>query len=169
MSRVDSNIVIEGARIGFRNFSGEEGKFNRAGDRNFVVFLDDTELAVQLEEDGWNMKWLDPREEGDNPQPYLPIAVSYNNVPPRIILISGQGKTRLDEETVNMLDWAEIDTVDIIINPYNWEVNGKKGVKAYVKSMYVTIIEDQFASKYYDVPIQDDEVVIDIESDDLPF
>lgn len=150
--QVNSNIVIEGARIGFRNFTGEEGKFNRKGDRNFCVFFDDNELAVQLEEDGWNMKWLDAREEGDQPQPYLQVSVAYNQIPPNVILITGQGKTRLDEETVNMLDWAEIENTDIIINPYNWEVNGKTGVKAYLRSMYVTIREDEFASKYYDVP-----------------
>lgn len=148
---VKNNIVIEGARIGFRNFSGEAGKFNPAGRRNFCVFLEQ-ELGLTLEADGWNVRWLKPRDEGDEHKPYLQVAVSYDNIPPKIVLISGQGKTILDENTVNILDWAEIDNVDLIIRPYNWEVNGNYGVKGYAKSMYITIIEDEFESKYYDVP-----------------
>jgi len=154
---VEDNLVIEGARIGFRNFAGKEGKFNPAGQRNFCVFLE-PEDGANLEKIGWNIKWLDPREEGDVETPYLPVAVNYKNIPPNILLISGQGKNRLSEAEVDILDWAEIKNVDIVIKPYNWEVNGKRGVKAYVKSMYVTIIEDEFAEKYYDVPDSGDEI-----------
>ena len=31
-------------------------------------------------------------------------------------------------------------------------MNAKKGVKAYIKSMYVTLVEDEFEKKYVDVP-----------------
>lgn len=148
---IKNNIVIEGARIGFRNFSGKEGKFNPAGRRNFCVFIDHA-LAKVLEEDGWNVRWLEPRDEGDEKQAYLQVAVSYANIPPKIILVTHKGKSVIDEETVNILDWADIREVDLIIRPYNWDVNGKTGVKAYVKSMYVTIEEDEFEQKYYDVP-----------------
>lgn len=148
---IKNNIVIEGASIGFKNFTGEAGKFNPAGRRNFCVFLEN-DLGSKLEEDGWNVRWLQPRDEGDDPKPYLQVAVSYDNIPPKIVLISGKGKTILDEKTVNILDWAEIGNIDLIIRPYNWEVNGNSGVKGYVKSMYVTIVEDEFESKYYDVP-----------------
>ena len=148
---VNKNIVIENARIGFRNFSGKEGKFNPAGRRNFCVFLD-SDLARTLEGDGWNIRWLQPRDDEDEEQAYLQVAVSFDNIPPKMILVSSNGKSQLDEESISILDWAEIENVDLIIRPYNWDVNGKSGVKAYVKSMYVTLVEDEFEHKYMDVP-----------------
>ena len=149
MSR--KNIVVENAKIGFRNFAGEAGRFNPAGRRNFCIFLDE-QVASQMEEDGWNIKWLQPKDEGDNPVPYIQVTVRFDNVPPRIYLVSSKGKTVLDEESVKILDFAEIDFVDLTITPYDWEFNGKSGVKAYLKTMYVTIVEDEFEKKYRDVP-----------------
>ena len=148
---VENNIRIEGARIGFRNFSGEEGRFNPKGRRNFCIFLEE-DIAKDMEKEGWNIKWLQPREEGDEPQAYLQVKVVFGKIPPKIVLVTGRGKTRLDEDTVNILDWAEIQNVDLVIRPYNWEVNGNTGVSAYIKTMYVTLREDEFESKYYDVP-----------------
>lgn len=149
--RRNDRLKIENAEITFRNFSGKEGRYNPAGRRNFCVFLDN-DVAEKLEEDGWNVRWLEPREPGDKPQAYMQVSVSYDNIPPKIIMITSGGKTILDEEDVDVLDWAEIKNVDLIINPYHWDVNGKTGIKAYVKSMYVTIFEDEFANKYKDVP-----------------
>lgn len=146
------NIVVEHASIGFRNFSGAEGKFNPKGRRNFCVFFDE-EMGRVLETDGWNIRWLEPKDEGDAPKAYLQVTVSYENIPPKVLLITKKGKTTLDEENVNVLDFAEIENVDLIIRPYNWTVSGKGGVKAYLKSMYVTLVEDEFESKYYDVPV----------------
>jgi len=144
-------INIENAKIGFRNFAGLEGKFNKAGDRNFCIFLE-ADIAEQLLEDGFNVKFLKPRDEGDVEQAYLPVSVNYSNIAPKIVLITTGGKTILDEEFVSTLDHAEIDTVDIILNPYHWTVNGKSGIKTYVKAMYVTTVADEFEAKYYNVP-----------------
>ena len=137
-----NNIMIENARLIFKNFSGEESKFNRGGNKNFCVVLD-PEMAQDLSDEGWNIKYLRPREEGEEPTPYIQVTVAYGNIPPKVIMIAGRNKTPLDSFSISSLDYA-----DLIIRPYHWEVNGKQGIKAYLKTMYVEIEQDAFASKY---------------------
>jgi hypothetical protein len=149
MPRDDNTVMMEGVRIIFRNFAGKEGQYNREGDRNFAVLLDET-VANAMTEDGWNIKWLKPREddEDDTRQAYLPVSVNFKGRPPRIVLITSRGRTNLDEDTVETLDWVDILNVDLIVRPYEWTVNGKSGIKAYLQSIYVTIEEDPLEIKY---------------------
>jgi hypothetical protein len=53
-----------------------------------------------------------------------------------------------------MLDWADITNVDMIIRPFSWEVQGKTGIKAYLKSIFVTIQEDALEIKYSEISLQ---------------
>jgi len=138
---------VEGARLRFRNFAGKEGDYNREGDRNFAVLLPD-DLADTMREDGWSVKMLKAREEGDEEQPYIPVTVSFKNRPPRIVVITSAGRTNLNQQTVDMLDFADIRNVDLICRGYDWTVNGKSGTKAYLQTMFVEIEEDELERKY---------------------
>lgn len=145
----DETVMFEDCKIGFLNFSGEEGPFNKKGDKNFVIFLDPA-MAHTLQESGWNVKILSAREEGDEDTPYLPVAVGYKAYPPRVTMIGLQSgaRTELGEGEVDLLDSVEIANVDLIVRPYDWETPTGKGRKAYLKSMYITIVENALDLKY---------------------
>lgn len=144
------NIVIEDARIIFRNFSGKSSQYNPAGNRSFALVLTQDE-ADQFAKDGWNVKYLKPREPGDESTPYINVNVKYfKDAPernPHIYLVAGRKKTLMNEDTVGTLDYAEITNVDLVVAPYRWSMQGRKGVAAYIKTMYVSIEED-FGGKY---------------------
>lgn len=164
-NRVTENIVIENARVLFRNFSGRPDKYNRDGQRNFCVIIEDASMASKLIDDGWNIRVLPPREDGEQPRYYIQVAVSFKAIPPKIVMITERNgkikRTNLDEESVSVLDFAEIRNVDLTIRPYNWVIqegtkNEKNGVKAYLKNLYVTIEEDEFEEKYADMEYPED-------------
>lgn len=153
--KVTRNIKIEGARLIFKNFQGKKTAFNDEGKRNFGVLLDD-DLAEDLKLDGWRVKYRPPREDDPEQyeQPWLPVKVSFNPYPPIGWLINSRGKVRLDEDNIDQLDWTIIKNCDLIIRPYNYPaIKGRPaGVTAYLKAIYVTISEDEFAEKYANVP-----------------
>lgn len=160
MPKVTEDIIIENAHIlpgAFRNFSGRPDKYNRVGSRSFCVAIDDGDLAKKLIEDGWNVRILAPRDEDESPRYYIQVQVSFENKPPHVVMLTGRKRTSLNEESIDCLDYAEMLNVDLTISPYNWNVNGKSGVKAYLRNMYVTIREDRLAEKYAEDP------------DDVPF
>lgn len=153
VARNDGSVVMEGVRIIFRNFEGKEGMYNQKGSRNFAVILDE-DTAQAMAADGWNVRRLKPRETDEEPTetPYLTVNVSYKNRPPIVVMIGARGRTNLTESEVEILDWVDIANVDLIVSPYEWNVNGKTGISAYLRSIYVTVNEDELALKYADVP-----------------
>ena len=149
-------FTLEGAEIFMRNFSGRAGRYTPEGTRNFMVKLP-PELATQLQEDGWNVTYLKPLEEGDSPTPALRVAVNFNYYnPPEVYKVIGRTKTILGEDTISTLDTAEIrrdpDTnlpmVDMRVRGRIWGDENKGGIKAYLEKMYVTVVEDDLDAKY---------------------
>ena len=148
-----SNIEIENATLIFLNFKGEKSLYNAKGDRNFGVIIDDPELAKAMIEDGWNVRILKPRDEGDEPRYYISVSVNFNFwKQPEVFMICGRVKTPLDEESIDCLDAADIVNVDLTIRPRQWtDDDGEVRIKAYLQDLYVTIERSRFASKYEDM------------------
>jgi len=142
------DLVIENARIIFRNFTGREAKYNDPGVRNFCVIIEDAGVAQNLADDGWNVRILPPRGEDEEGKHYIQVAVGFERFPPRIFMVTQKRKTLLNEGNVESLDYAEIINVDLTIRARVWDDNGRRRVKAYLKEMYATIEEDRFADKY---------------------
>lgn len=152
----DRILSVESGRIIFRNFAGKGSTFNPEGRRTFGLIIDNVNMAEDLKAEGWNVKALQPRDPEDDVTYFIQVRVNFGNISPKIFMITDGHKTQLDEDTVSALDFAEIKNVDVVVRPYNWEVNGKKGVTAYLKTMYVTIQEDEFAKKYSDSEMEEE-------------
>lgn len=144
----DNILEIEDARIIYRNFSGLGSKFNREGDRNFAVIVDSEEAKDILVEEGWNVKIKDPRDGYEEPFMFLPVKIKFNSRGPAAYVKSGDSVTRLNEDTIEMLDEIDIASVDLDLRPYDWDVNGKTGRTAYLQAINVTQNIDRFGARY---------------------
>lgn len=141
MKKFIKNVTIENAHIFWRHFGG--GKYGRS-----VCVEIPEEMVDEMIRDGWAVKKLEPREEGDNVLYYISAAVKYGKISPSIYLIAGKNKTLLTEEMIGQLDYAEVANCDIILTPYIWDDNGVDKVKAYLKTAYITVVIDDLSEKY---------------------
>src|SRR5690606_31422504 len=76
---------------------------------------------------------------------------------------------QLDEELLEMLHWGEFDNIDLKISPYNYDLGGKKGVSAYLKSMFAILHEDDLDKKHAHIPIDNGMPQLPLEAPDDPF
>lgn len=147
------NIAMNGVNIGrgrFRNFRGEKNDCNTNGDRKFTLLLNEN-IADRLKERGWNVKmWVpkndDPTRVPEPPVPILDVAVDFSKpdmFPVTIEMKTGDDVVELDEDTVGILDTADILNADIVLRPHYWNMNGRTGIKAYLKKLTVTLEEDE--------------------------
>ena len=166
VNKKDNTVAFNKAQIPdglWRNFAGGPTKFDpRNTKRFFEIFLTDEE-ATRLSDLGWNVKWLEPRNDSEPKQAHIKVFVNYD-VPrrfqPRIWLTRSNGDPiLLDAEDLARLDGDDIVRAKVQIRPYDWELpTGAKGRKAMLRQMYVTIEEDDFGAEFYNH-----------EEEDMPF
>lgn len=149
--------AFEEAQIIFSNFSGKAGTYNAEGKRNFCIVIDDPNDADILREDGYNVKAMRPRDEGDEPDHYLKVNLK---LPADIYMVTRKARVHITENTVDTLDNADIAFADIVIRPYEYDP-GKKS--AWLQEGEINIEESYFADKY----ARYNEAMVDEE--DLPF
>lgn len=142
------NVVLEDIPVHYiwlRNFSGVAKDGKPEGNRYFLLSLD-PDLAMRMKEDGWNVKFNDP----DSPYlPYIQVGVRFDKYPASIYRHRRDGSTEeITERQVGLLDHAKIEQIDLIIRPYEYDMPGRHGIKAYLDTMDVTIAENPLDIKY---------------------
>lgn len=149
-------LQIDNARIIWKNFSGVGSKYNREGDRNFALVIDDQDICDALVNDkndlgaSWNVKIKPPRDEDDDPFMTLAVKVKFNGRGPNVYLESNGKTIKLDEDSIRCLDEIDIKNIDLDIRAYDDQVNGKPFRSAYLQSMHVVqnTTTDRFADRY---------------------
>ena len=157
------NLVITGAELLFTNFSGRESQYNRAGSRNFCVYIDDPDLAKHLEDQGWNIK-EEYTEETDITRKYMQANVSYAYKEPTVVLVTRNDQdeivssVKLTEKTIGQLDSLDIAFADMTLYPFPWEKGGRSGIKGYLNKMFVNVYQEDYLEKYGDLNLDDDDI-----------
>ena len=148
---LENCVIVNGTR----NFGGRErtdrrtGRImNNEGRRNFLIELD-PDAYNAFSEENWNVGRFAPREEGEEPNGFLRVTMSYYKAPPIVHMISEGVDTLLDEDRVHILDNVNILNLDMRCTAVNKQnKNGDWKKYAYVDEMWVTVTPDRFASKY---------------------
>lgn len=120
-------------RICYKNFSGNPSQFNRAGDKNFNLIVDE-EYVDKLREFGYNVK---EKQSDEGPWFVLPVKVKFNDYGPDCFIKNGRKMTKLDNDTIAMLDNIALENIQMDVRPYNYTMNGG-GTSAYLSGLCVS-------------------------------
>ena len=153
---VNGDLSVENAVIIWTNFSGGPTKYNSVGGKRTFTLVLSEEIADALKDEGWNIKFREPKDPDDDPLIYTEIVVNMESAyPPTVVLYSefrGRKKANpLDSESIARLDSINIDNVDLIIHPYEHGRTSAFRVKGYARAIHVIQGQDgYFNGKYAD-------------------
>ena len=150
----NTGILLEDVGLIFKNFSGSASQMNSAGQRNINIVLN-PEHAEELATYGFPVREWSPKPSEDEPEPpiflLLKVNIKYSGArPPRVRMVGSTSRkiTELTEDTISLLDSAEIVSTDIVVRPYNYEIRGETGVSAYAQNMVCVVVEDPLDLKW---------------------
>lgn len=145
----NGKIMMDNVIIKYPNFSGIKKMYNDEGDRNFVVVIDDPEIAEDLRERGFNIRIKTPEGPGEMPEYQFKVNVSYRFSAPIAYLKTGRKLTELTEDTIGTLDSVEMERVDLDIRlGKEWTANGRTARTAYLDKIVVVQEVDRFLARY---------------------
>lgn len=135
----------DGRDMMWPNFEGRQTKFTN-GKRFFTIRLPE-EVAKDLEDDGWKIKWKPIEKDSEELEPRLQINVNFNYKPLQIFMLANNTKTKLDEESVREIDYAEIIEFEGIVKAFR-KPDLFDGVSASLDTLWVTIRQSDLYEKY---------------------
>lgn len=155
-------LIIDHADIFWTNFRGEEkvdaktGRVvNNKGQVTFNVYIYNEELAEEMKADGWNIKPLEPRNEGDEILHYIPVEIRWRDkngdmlnegLLPKTHLYGTKGDEDLTEMTVGVLQDADISDVGLTIRPRRY--NDGHSIKAFMAEGWFVVEESNRGDTY---------------------
>ena len=149
--KMDNAVLrdVNGADIRFKNFQGKKTNYNDEGVRTFNLLLDE-DTARDLKEKGWRIKILENKKDPSAPAiPSVKVRVSFGTVPPKAYMVTSKKKQLLTEDTIMLLDTAEIVKCDLVLSPYIGKTSQDGLASAYLRTGYFTIVEDDpFEDEY---------------------
>lgn len=155
VERAGKRLVIRGAQVRYKNFSGTPDQFTPAGKRKFDIVID-PDNAQTLAQEGWNAKAHYPKDDPDGVWYSIPVEVSFKKYTPTIYRMTDNKKRLMSENDLARLDAEDILYADVILDPSVWGNEGK--IKAYLREGYFFVYESVLGRLYDNVP-----------TDDIPF
>ena len=168
------SLVIKDAEIYFKNFRGKELPiYNPSGKRTFCVRIDGRK-AKKLKKEGWAIKEVYINKSQTKKRWILPVtiydtwadtklnsqAIQHTRHLPRSsrsskeFAIIGNEDLRLCKQlshhSMGLLDIANITNSQMVIRGYEWDVNGKQGIKAFLRTGDFYISDTISVSKLID-------------------
>lgn len=142
----DRNISIEGARVRYRDLSGNPSKFNKSGQRNITIELE-MEEALQLQDLGYNVRFPGLDKDGEERAPLLKIVVMKFS---KVFRVNSKNQTirHLEEHEIGDLQFYRLVNVDLTFYGRSYDVGGNKGLSATLSKGFFDVEESYFDQKY---------------------
>lgn len=134
-------LKLENVQIFYRNFTGIQTALNRLYRREFGVKIDGRKVE-SIRKKGWTVNCVETKKKKEW---YIPVTINNFYDPDdgypviSMVLKNTKDVIELSDEDVKILDYVYIDNACIELKGYEWHVNDKHGVKAYLKFAMFTV------------------------------